>query len=123
IGARLPGIVAVLLLERPHSGVRAAGGQQFGMVAALSDASVLELQYLIGADDRRQPMRDGQRRASGRNLLELRLDQLFRLGIERRGRLVEDQDARVFEDRAANRDTLLFAARKLEASFTHRRAI
>ena len=85
-------------------------GEQFGVGAALGDAAMLEHQNLVSADDRRQAVGDRQRRAVGGDLLELGLDQLLGFGIERRGRLVEDQDPRVLEDRARNRDPLLLAA-------------
>src|SRR3970040_2466743 len=52
----------------------------------------------IGIHDGRKPVRDDQRRASLGDALELGLDRLLRAGIERRGRLIEDEDARVLEE-------------------------
>jgi hypothetical protein len=43
--------------------------------------------------------------------------------VERAGRLVEDQDRRVFEQRAGNGDALLLAAGELEAALAHPRLI
>ena len=47
---------------------------------------------------------------------QARLDLLLGLGVERRGRLVEQQDARVLQDGAGDRDALLLAAGELQAA-------
>ena len=44
------------------------------------------------------------------------LDRPLGLGVERRGRLVEDQDRRVLEEHARDRQALLLAARELDAA-------
>ena len=51
-----------------------------------------------------------------RDAVELGLDRLFRLRIERRRRFVEDQDRRVLQQRARDRDALLLAAGQLQAA-------
>ena len=48
--------------------------------------------------------------------LELGLDRLLGARVERGGRLVEDQDARIFQQRARDRHALLLAAGELEAA-------
>ena len=48
--------------------------------------------------------------------VERRLDFLLGVGVERRGRLVEDQDRRRLEDGAGDRHALLLAARELQAA-------
>src|SRR5262249_34072878 len=68
-------------------------------------------------------MRDDERRAAYRDALELRLDRLFRARIERRGRLVEDQNSWILEERARDGDALLLAARKLEPALTDHRLV
>ena len=93
------------------------------MGAALDDAAVVENEDQVGVDDRGQPVRDRQRRAVLRDPLEFRLDRLLRLRVERGRGLVEDQDARILEHGARDRDPLLFAARELEAALAHRRFI
>ena len=87
-----PRVRGGLLLARPHRRVDAAARKQLAVVAALDDAAGFEHQDLVGVDDRRQPVRDDQRGAVGRDLGEARLDLALGLGVERRGRLVEDQD-------------------------------
>src|SRR5262249_21279842 len=54
---------------------------------------------------------------------ELVLYRLFGGGIERGGRLVEDQDPRILEDRARNRDALLLSARELQPALAHPRFV
>ena len=53
-------------------------------------------------------------RAVLRHLLQIGLDGLFRMGVERRGRLVEQQDGRVLEDGPGNRHPLFLAAGQLQ---------
>ena len=53
--------------------------------------------------------------------LERRLHQPLGLGVERRGRLVEDQDRRVLVDRARDRHALALAAGELAAVVADRR--
>jgi hypothetical protein len=47
------------------------------------------------------------------------LDLLLGEGVERRGRLVEDEDRRALQDRAGDGDALLLAARELQAALAH----
>ena len=84
------------------------------MRAALDDHAVVEHDDLVGADDGREPVRDDQRRAVARHPFERVLDLLLGVAVERRGRLVEEQDRRRLEDRAGDGDALLLAAGELE---------
>ena len=58
-------------------------------------------------------MRNDERRAPLAERLEAVLNQRFAFAVEARGRFVEDQDARVRENGAGNRDALTLAARQL----------
>ena len=51
------------------------------------------------------------------------LDDLLALGIERGGRLVEDQDARLGDERAGDREPLALAARQIGAALLDHRVI
>src|SRR5690348_5787258 len=113
----------LVLLEGPHAGIRAAAREQLEMRATLDDPAALEDEDLIRADDRRKAVRDGQRGPVRRDLLELGLNQLLRLGVERRGRLVEDEQPRRLENGARDRDALFFAAGELQSPLAHRRAV
>src|SRR3990167_4488463 len=100
------------LLPAPHVGIEAAQRQQVAMAATFDDPAAVEDHDLVGIDDGRQPMRDHHRGAPPAHLLQRALDLLFGAGVERTGRLVEQQDPRILEDRAGDRHTLLLAARE-----------
>ena len=55
--------------------------------------------------------------------VERGLHQRLALGIERRGRLVEQQQRRVAQDRARDRDALALAARQRDAALADRRVV
>ena len=97
--------------------VQAALRQQFGVRALLDDAASVERHDAVGTLDRRQPVRDDERRAAAhqqveRGLLHLRS---LGLGVERRRRLVEDQDRGVLVDGARDRQALALAAGQFAA--------
>jgi hypothetical protein len=56
-------------------------------------------------------------------VVERFLDFLLGRRVDRRGRLVEDQDARVDEQRAGDRDALPFAAGERLAAFADQRVV
>ena len=99
----------------PTSWRSGRSGEQLVVAAVLDDAAVLEHQDRSASTtvDRRCAMisvvRPAERRRSAA------LDQALGAGVERRGRLVEDQDRRVLQDHARDRDPLLLAARELQA--------
>jgi hypothetical protein len=55
-------------------------------------------------------MHDDQRRASGRKLGQRLLDCPLRLCVQRRGRLVKNEDRRVLQEDTCDGETLLLAA-------------
>ena len=104
--------VVLLVVELP---VSATERQQLGMRAALDDLPGLEHENLIRAADRREPMGDHERRAARPQTPQPVLDHLLALAVEARGRLVQDQDARVGQNRARDRHALPLPARQLDA--------
>src|SRR5208337_4781333 len=66
---------------------------------------------------------DDQRGAALHQRLERALHQRLALGVERRGRLVEQQDWRVFQDGARDGDALALAARKSHAALAEFRVV
>ena len=80
---------------------------------------MVEHQDLLGVGHRRQPVRNHQGGAVFGDFLQLRLDRLFGLRIERRRRFVEDQDGRVLQQGAGDGHALLFATRQLQAPLAH----
>ncbi len=105
-------------------GVAARSGEQHPVeVAALPQLVVragVEHRALVHDDDaigereRRAPVRDEDRRARARDLAQRRVDLLFDARVDRRGRVVEEQDLRIGEQRARERDALALTARQRE---------
>ena len=93
------------------------------MRAALDDPPGVEHEDLIGVADRREAVRDRDRGAPARELIQRLLDSALGLGVQRRGRLVEDQHRRVAKDRARDRDALLLAAREAVSALADRRVV
>src|SRR3954452_12001290 len=76
-------------------GERAAATQQLPKAAALRNRAVAQHQNAITPSDGGQPVRDDEGRAALHQPFDRLHDQRLGLDIERRGRLVEDQDRRV----------------------------
>ncbi|ALK97791.1 hypothetical protein AB595_18195 [Massilia sp. WF1] len=93
------------------------------MRALLDDASMFHDDDGVGVHDGRQPVRDDQDAALARQPFQFARDRAFRYRIQGRGRLVEDQDRRVLQDRAGDADALPFAAREHHAALADRAAV
>ena len=93
------------------------------MPAALGDPAAIEHDDLVGIDDGRQAMGDHHGGAAAAHLFQRALDLLLGAGVERAGRLVEQQDVRVLQDGAGDRHPLLLAARQLQAALADRRLV
>ena len=68
-------------------------------------------------------MRDHERRAALHETLDRLLHEPLALAVERRGRLVENEDRRVLEDGAGERDTLPLTATELHSALAHMRVV
>src|SRR5207253_10328517 len=101
--------------------VPAALREQLLVRAALDDLAVLEHENLVRALNRRQPVGDDERRASLSQRLQAVLDHRLALAVEARRRFVEDEDARVGENRARDRHALALAARQPDAALADHR--
>src|SRR4051794_27069405 len=84
---------------------------------------MLQDEDLIGAADRGQAVGDDERRPALAERLEAVLDHRLALAVEARGRLVEDEDARVREDRSRDGNPLALPARKLDAALADDRLV
>ena len=69
------------------------------MRAALADLAVVEDEDHVGRADRGETMRDDDRRPPFHQRLNRFLDQPLRLGVDRRGGFVEDQNRRIERQR------------------------
>src|SRR5512143_481862 len=103
-----------LLAVQP--GIQAVERDQFGVGPAFDDPAALVDQDPVGAKDRRQPVGDGDRGAALHQALECGLDQPLGYGVERRGRLVEDEDPGILEQDPGDGDPLLLTTRQLVAA-------
>ena len=89
------------------------------MAAALDDVLALHDGDLVGVSHGGQPVGHDHGRAPDAQLLERGLDALLGHGVERGGRLVEDQDLRVFQKDAGDGDALLLPAGEHHAALAH----
>ena len=87
------------------------------MRAGLDDSALLHDDDLVGALDRREPVRDADGRAADHELLERGLHGTFGLGVERARGLVEYEDGRIPHDGACDGDALALAAGEHRAFF------
>src|SRR5438128_220236 len=93
--------------------IASALAQQSIVAAGFRERSGFDDQDVIRVHDGRKAMCD---RDGGAPLAEFRnglLDQLLGFGIERSRRLVEQDDGRVLDERACNRDALALSTRKI----------
>ncbi len=91
------------------------------MRAFLDDTARLHHQDPVAGEHGCKAVRDHQRGAVGHQALERGLDQSLALGVERGGRLVEQKERRVAQDRARNGDALALAARQRDAALAELR--
>ena len=96
--------------------VETALAQQLVVPAALDDAAALQHQDLVGRLHGAQPLGDDEGRAALHELRQRLLDQVLRLRVHARGGVVEDEDARVQEQRARDGHALLLAAGEGDAA-------
>ena len=97
-------------------GEAAGARDQFVEGAALDDAAVIEHEDARRVADGRKPVRDHEGGAALHHLVERGLHLALGGGVERARRLVEDQDRRVLQQRARNREALPLAARERTAA-------
>src|SRR5262249_6349833 len=90
--------------------VAAAGLDQRVMGAVLDQPPVIERDDAIRRAYGREPVRDDQYGASLRDLFHVVLDDALALVVERAGRFVEDQNARIGREGASDGDALALAA-------------
>ena len=96
-----------------------AGREQRLVSAALYNVSVFERYDLVGTSDRRQTMGNYERCSSPHQRFKGFEYLSFSMGIERRCRLVKDEDGSVFQQCPGDTDALPFSPRKLRAAFAY----
>ena len=103
-------------LAGDQAGVGAVAGHELVVAADLDDAAVVEDDDAVGVADGAEAVGDDEGGAALLQLLQRLLDEVLALAVERRGGLVEDEDAGVAEDGAGDRDALALAAAELDAA-------
>src|ERR1051325_11077982 len=112
--------LVLLVVELPVAPIQV---QQLRVRAALDDLAGFEHENLIGAADGREPMRDDERRAARPQPAQAVLNHLLALAVEAGGGFIQNEDARVGEDRARDRDALPLAAGQLDAALAPHRVV
>ena len=87
----------------------------------LDDAAPLHHHDAVARQHGREPVRDHQRGAVAHQFFQRGLHQRLALRVERRGGLVEQQERRVAQDRARDRDALALAAGQRHAALAELR--
>src|SRR5690606_4662278 len=102
--------LVLLALEIPHLGIAPVLFHQLGVTPALNDGALLHDEYEVCVHNGGQAMGDDQRRPALRQALQLFLYRLFRMAVQGRGRLIENEQRRILENGAGNGDTLALPA-------------
>uniref|UniRef100_A0A0A8XUT2 Uncharacterized protein n=1 Tax=Arundo donax TaxID=35708 RepID=A0A0A8XUT2_ARUDO len=122
-GVHQHGLLVRLLLHADQLGVGAATilalGHELVVRADLGDGAALQDGDEVGLADGGEAVGDHQRGATDHEAVQRLLHQLLRLGVERAGGLVQQQDRRVLEHGAGDGDPLLLTAGQLQAAITH----
>src|SRR5215468_7268491 len=82
---------------RAHPAVELTALKQILVTALRDDSAAIEDENAVGIPHSREAMRDDDRRPAGAQPPERREDDLFGNRIERRRRLVENQDRRILD--------------------------
>ncbi len=115
-------VALALLGLRPHQpAVRPIAADQLGVPALFDQTAVVEHQDAVGADHARQPVRQDERGAPGGEAIDRLLDHRLVFGVDRGQRLVEDQDRRVAQEGAGDRQPLALAARQHDPALADHR--
>ena len=89
------------------------------MRAFLDDPAAVHDDDPVGRAHGREAVGDDDRRAVLHQPVEGVLDQALAFGVERGGRFVEQQQGRVAQQRAGDRDALALPAREARSAFAH----
>src|SRR5262245_6730235 len=103
-------------LQIVELGIKMVGADQLVMGTVLDDAAALDRDDAVGAAHHRQPVRDDEHGAALHDLAHVALDRLLALVVERAGRLVENEEARIHHEGAGDGDALALPAGQARAA-------
>ena len=106
----------LVLGSSEHLDVARLGGHELDVRAVGDDPAAFDEHDAVGEADRRQPVRDHERGAAGQQRPERVVDVLLDLHVDRAGRVVEDEDRRVGQQGAGDRDPLALASGQVVAA-------
>src|SRR5260370_32566693 len=113
--------VTVLLV--PEVAIELAALQELTVPANIDGAALIQDQDGVRGDERGQPVRYHDDGAAVRDAPEIGVDAGLALGIERAGRLVEDQQLGIDQQRPRDRDPLALSAGKVARSLLDERVV
>src|SRR5688500_17613696 len=108
-------------LELVQARIGASRCQQLAMSSALHDTAAVEHENLRRMLDRGETMGDDEDGPSLEQAIDRFLNEPLRFGIERGGSLIEDENRRIDEERARDRDALPLSARQAGAALSEQR--
>ena len=97
-------------LSLPEVRVLAARGDQLAVDAIFDDFALPQHHDPVEAGDCGEAMRDHDGSAPLHEVLQRSLDELLTFGVQRAGSFVQDQDGRICQNRARNRNSLPLSA-------------
>lgn len=89
------------------------------MRTGFGDPLICDIHDTVAILYRRQPVRNDERGASLQQLVQALLEQALRLGVDRGGRFVQDQDPRIGQQGPGERDELPLTLGQLRTAFVH----
>ena len=116
-------MAGIALLQAEERGIAAAAAQQIVVEAALDDLAALDHQNGVGMHDGVQAMGDHDGGAVLAEMVDRLLHGFFGFRIERSSRFIEQDDRRVLDQRAGDRNALALAAGELQAVLADRRVV
>ena len=108
---------------RAHAAVEVVDSSSSSCVPWAMTRPSCSTRMRLGVADGREAVRDHERRAALAQPAQRVEDDLLGKRVERRGRLVEDQDRRVLEQRPGDAETLALAARQRGARLGDERVV
>src|SRR5688572_5948640 len=117
---RRPFIPELQLIE---PGVGTGGRQELTVRSPFHHAAALEHEDLRRMLDGREPMRDDEHRATLEQAIDRLLDETLGLRVQRRGRLIENENWRIDEQCARNGDPLALTAGEAGATLPEHRVV
>src|SRR6202035_6133182 len=112
------GCIAVSL-QAPQRSVPSVGSDQVFMEAVLDDSAFFNRDDAVAVAHGRKPVRDDEHRALAHDPLHVALDDFFALVVKSAGRLVEDENARIHDERPRDGNALALPAGKPGATLSN----